>query len=277
MVLEKAYAKLNLSLSVLGKMQNGYHELKTIMVPIKNLYDELYFEENDTDLMILEDNTIENNSILAAAKAFQEKYKTKGATIKLIKRIPMEAGLAGGSADSSATLRGLNRLFNLNIPLEELSLLASKLGSDNAFCVFNKAAICSSRGEDMEFINDEFHFDILLAKPSFGLKTKDVFDNVKKYSFEESKHNNIIKALKNNDKELLDDNIYNDLLLPATCVNSELSGIISNLGSTTSRVHMSGSGSTLFVVNFSENTINELEKDKKIEFIKQVSIVNAIS
>ena len=109
------------------------------------------------------------------------------------------------------------------------------------------------------------------------LKTKDVFDNVKKYSFEESKHNNIIKALKNNDKELLDDNIYNDLLLPATCVNSELSGIISNLESTNSRVHMSGSGSTLFVVNFSENTINELEKDKKIEFIQQVSIVNAIS
>ena len=277
MVVEKAYAKLNLSLSVLGKMDNGYHELKTIMVPIKDLYDELYFEENDTDEMILENNNIENNSILVAAKAFQEKYKTKGATIKLIKKIPMEAGLAGGSADSSATLRGLNRLFNLNVSNLELSLLASTLGSDNAFCVFNKAAICTSRGEEMEFISDEFHFDVLLAKPNFGLKTKDVFANVRKYSFEESKHDNIIKALKNNDKKLLDDNIYNDLLLPATCVNSALSDIISRIESTKSRVHMSGSGSTLFIVDFNENTINELKKDKKIEFIQKVSIVNAIS
>ena len=158
MVVERAYAKVNLSLSVLGKMDNGFHELETIMVPI-TLHDTLYFRKNNTGEMILLNNEIENNSILKAANLFQEKYKTPGATIKLVKRIPLEAGLGGGSADSSATLRGLNRLFNFNIPLEELSELAIELGSDNNFCLYNRAAICRGRGEKLEFINKNIVFN----------------------------------------------------------------------------------------------------------------------
>ena len=110
MIMEKAYAKLNLSLKVIGKMDNGFHELESIMVPICDLYDELYFEENDSYDFNVSGFEVSNNSILKAAYLFQKKYNTKGANIRLIKRIPLEAGLAGGSADSSATLRGLNRL-----------------------------------------------------------------------------------------------------------------------------------------------------------------------
>lgn len=277
MVIEHAYAKLNLSLSVLGKMPNGYHELKTIMVPIVDLYDELYFEENDTNEMILVDNDIEDNSILKAAKIFQEKYKTKGATIKLVKRIPLEAGLAGGSADSSATLRGLNRLFDLNLSLDELSTIAKELGSDNVFCLYNKASVCSVRGEELEFIDSKFSFDVLLAKPNFGLKTKDVFSYVKEYGFDEDKHQNILKSLKSEDIKLLENNIYNDLLKPAINVNNNLEEIISSIETFGSRAFMSGSGSTLFIINFNESLKNELKNNKKIEFIQKVRISNAIS
>ena len=170
----KCPAKINLTLEVVNKREDGFHELETIMVPI-NLYDILYFEENNSNEMILLDNTIEDNSILKAAKLFQQTYKTKGATIKLKKRIPLEAGLAGGSADSSATLRGLNRLFKLNIPLKELESLAAKLGSDNVFCLYNHAAICRGRGELLEFINDDFRFNVTVIKPSFGILTKEAF------------------------------------------------------------------------------------------------------
>ena len=80
----------------------------------------------------------------------------------MVKRIPLEAGLAGGSADSSATLRGLNRLFNLNLSLKELEELAIELGSDNVFCLYNKASICTGRGEILNFIDFDFEFYVLL-------------------------------------------------------------------------------------------------------------------
>lgn len=247
MIKEKAYAKLNLSLKVISKMENGFHELESIMVPVVDLYDELFFEENDTEEFILLDNEIENNSIIKAAKAFQQKYKTKGAKIRLVKRIPLEAGLAGGSADSSATLRGLNRLFNLNIPLIELEDLAKQLGSDNVFCLHNKAAICRGRGELLEFIDSDFQFEVLLIKPSFGLLTKDVFNNL---LIKKSNHvlNNIKLALKTGDYELLDNNIFNDLLEPALKIEPQLQDVMNKIKKHNVKCHMSGSGSTLYVI-----------------------------
>ena len=96
----------------------------------------------------------------------------------MVKRIPLEAGLAGGSADSSATLRGLNRLFNLNLSLKELEELAKELGSDNVFCLYNRAAICTGCGEKLNFIDFDFEFNVLLIKPKFGLLTKDVLTRI---------------------------------------------------------------------------------------------------
>jgi 4-diphosphocytidyl-2-C-methyl-D-erythritol kinase len=147
MIIEKAYAKLNLSLSVLDKREDGFHNLETIMVPVVDLYDTLYFYERDDNNIEVLDNNIKDNIVIRAAKAFQEKYHTKGVTIRLEKRIPLEAGLAGGSADASATLRGLNRLYGLNIPLKELEEIEAEIDElltdqwitalkDNECCIF---------------------------------------------------------------------------------------------------------------------------------------------
>lgn len=257
MIKEKAFAKINLSLNVLGKREDGFHELETIMAPI-NLYDELYFEENNSNEMILLDDTIEDNSILKAAKLFQETYNTKGATIRLKKRIPLEAGLAGGSADSSATLRGLNRLFNLNIPLKELEKLAIKLGSDNVFCLYNHSAICRGRGELLEFIEENFKFNITIIKPSFGLLTKDVFKEIKFTGKKEC--SDILKAIKSNDCKLLDKSIYNDLHDSAIKIHPELISFEKYLEKYGYQVHMSGSGPTLFVFNLKQTAQKQLKK-----------------
>lgn len=270
MIIEKAYAKLNLTLSILEKRDDGFHELESIMVPIVDLYDELTFEENDSEEFILVNNTIEDNSILKAAKAFQKKYNTKGAIINLKKNIPLEAGLAGGSADSSATLRGLNRLFNLNIPLKELEALAASLGSDNTFCLYNKAAICRGRGEKLEFINYDFNFNVYLFKPEFGLKTSQVFQHLKLENLKKKDNEKVMQALKENDYKLLIDGIYNDLLNPATLVEPRLAEIIQKIGS---NVFMSGSGTTLYVI--SNENADFWEKENIL--LKKHTIKNSVN
>lgn len=257
MIKEKAYAKLNLTLNVIGKLDNGFHELKSIMVPVVDLFDELYFEENGTDEFKVIGCDILNNSIIKAAKAFQTKYKTTGANIHLVKRIPLEAGLAGGSADSSATLRGLNKLFGVNAPLKELEELAKELGSDNVFCLYNKAAICGGRGEKLEFINIPFSFEVTLVKPKFGLLTKEVFSQV--ILNKEVDLSNVLLALKNNDYLLLDKSIFNDLLIPATKVEPKLKEIISSLNENKVNCHMSGSGSCLYLLTDKELKTFDIE------------------
>lgn len=248
MILEKAYAKINLTLSVLGKRDDGFHELESIMVPVCDLYDEITFEENSSDDIIIIGEEIKENSILKAALAFQNKYHTKGAVIRYVKRIPKEAGLAGGSADSSATLRGLNRLFGLNIPLRELEELASTLGSDNVFCLYNKAAICRGRGEKLSFIDEEFAFDITLIKPEFGLSTKAVFSRLDLLTCGQSNNELIIKAIIEKDYLTLTKNIHNDLLQPAISIEPRLKELIEKVELSGHKCFMSGSGSTLFVI-----------------------------
>ena len=267
MIIEKAYAKLNLTLNVLGKREDGFHELESIMVPISDLYDELIFEENDSDEIVLVDNLIEDNSILKAAKAFQQKYNTKGCKIRLIKRIPLAAGLAGGSADSSATLRGMNKLFGLNIPLEELEDIAITLGSDNVFCLYNKAAVCRGKGEKLEFIDSKFNLQITIIKPPFGILTKDVFAALDLGEINKNSKELVLKALKENDIKLLEENIYNDLLKPALMVENRLSDLINLIKNSGYKCFMSGSGSALYVLGKIDIV---LEKDIYFEthFIK---------
>ena len=267
MVTEKAYAKLNLSLNIIEKRKDGFHNLESIMVPVSDLYDILEFEVRDDDQFIIIDDILSDNIILKAAKLFQEKYHIKGANIKLTKRIPMEAGLAGGSADASATLRGLNRLYKLNIPLLELEELAASLGSDTVFCLYNKAAICKGRGEILEFIDFDFEIECYILKPSFGLLTKEVFSN---YIFQETtiKTNEIISSLKFNNSKVLNDLISNDLYLAASKVNPLIKEIVDVFKENKVISHMSGSGSTLFVINdgVCDKLLTNILVNNKVEY-----------
>src|SRR5690625_315262 len=154
---EKAPAKINLTLDVLGKRDDGYHNVEMIMTTI-DLADriELISLEKDEVQVYLESRYVpcdERNLAYQAAMIFKEKYKiAQGVRIHIDKSIPVSAGLGGGSTDAAAVLRGLNRLWSLGLSLEELASVGKTIGSDVPFCVHNKTALAQGRGEKLTFI-----------------------------------------------------------------------------------------------------------------------------
>lgn len=249
MIKEKAYAKINLSLRVYPTNEDGYHNINSLMVPI-DLYDELLFSFSDKDEVIIE-IYIENNIILKALNLFKETYNLKEKVrIEVNKKIPIAAGLAGGSSDASATLRGLNRLFNLNIPLKELEKLANILGSDNTFTLYSKPAICTGRGEILDFIGSIKEIPIIIIKPNFGLSTKTIYDDYE-YVEKEDKTLIIKKALKNGDLSKVEANIFNDLEKPAL-KNNEYNDFCNKLETLKIKSYQSGSGPTRYLFDFEQ-------------------------
>lgn len=179
-IYEKAPAKINLSLDVLRKREDGYHEVEMVMTHI-DLADRLELEELYRDTIIISSHAgyiplDEKNLAFQAAKLIKERYHVKkGVYIHLDKRIPVSAGLAGGSADAAATLRGLNRLWRLNISEAELCKLAEELGSDVPFCVVGGTVVARGRGERLERIPSPPPCWVVLVKPPVNVSTADVY------------------------------------------------------------------------------------------------------
>jgi 4-diphosphocytidyl-2-C-methyl-D-erythritol kinase len=168
-----APAKINLSLRVLSRRPDGFHEIKTLIAPI-SLYDKIDIERQNRWIdFTCDDPTLstgDDNLVVRAAKLFFERTKVKsGVSIKLEKKIPHGAGLAGGSSDAAATLRGLNELFEAKLSRKELAESATEIGSDVPFFLFESAALCKGRGEIVEPAKLETKLSILLFKPDFGV------------------------------------------------------------------------------------------------------------
>ena len=180
----RAPAKVNLFLEVLGKRPDGYHDLETLMVAI-SLEDTLEIINDDSGIVSLTCDDPEltcgpENLVLKAAERLKRHANWQGgANIRLSKRIPMQAGLAGGSSDAAATLKGLNRLWDLGLSNDELARLGADVGSDVAFFFSPGVAWCTGRGEKVEPMNLGRPLDFVLACPSVGLSTADVFRRVK--------------------------------------------------------------------------------------------------
>ena len=181
-------AKINLHLEIIGKREDGYHELAMIMQNI-DLSDYIEFENNQIgEITLKSDNKDlslnDDNLIIKAANHIKEISKDKelGANIFLIKNIPIGAGLAGGSSNAAATLVGLNKLWDLNLDYETILLLAAKLGSDVPFFVDGGCQFCFGRGEILEKYNSKFDYGVILLKnPNISISTIDTY---KKYSKE---------------------------------------------------------------------------------------------
>ena len=263
MVIEYAYSKINLALEVMD-LVNGYHMVNNLMIPI-TLHDEVILEESETIYMV--DNYINDNICIKAAKLFMEYYKlNKGVKITLIKHIPLAAGLAGGSTDAAAVLKGLAKLYRVNASKSELEEIASKLGSDVPFFIGNSLAMCTGRGEKINPI--EFRrlpIDFVLVKPLVGLSTQLVYQNYKYNPIDRTKNiKNIYKALEDNDIELLQNNIFNDLGSVALSLNSDMKELYDRLTLAGARVFVSGSGPTMFIFNKSYEDIKNIINDEKV-------------
>jgi 4-diphosphocytidyl-2-C-methyl-D-erythritol kinase len=180
----QAPAKVNLFLEVLGKRPDGYHNIETLMVAV-NLFDTLRFREEPSGEIRLTCNypelsTGSDNLVIRAAALLKKKtgYE-KGARITLTKRIPLAAGLAGGSSDAAATLAGLNRLWRLGLTRARLMALAKELGSDVAFFFSTSAAWCTGRGERVRPLRLRKPLWFVLAALPIGLSTARVYGGLR--------------------------------------------------------------------------------------------------
>lgn len=262
MIKEKAYAKINLTLNVLNKREDGYHNLKSVMVAI-DLYDELEFIHSDEYII---NSDIEDNIITKVFNIMKSKYNIGNVKINLTKNIPTQAGLAGGSADATATIRGLNKLFNLNLSIQEQEQIANMVGSDTLFTLHNKPALITSRGDEIEFINPNYKFYILLIKPNFGISTKEAFSNIKSFDI---KHNDEI--IYETNTNIINDLCYNSFL-DSILLNKEFNNLYKEI-SIYKKPHLSGSGSTLFLISDDKNELENIQNIFKNHYTKNTKMI----
>ncbi len=265
MVQVKAYGKINLTLEVLGLRTDGYHEIRSIMQSIK-LHDTLSFEETEDRLIYLTGNCQflsydESNLIYKSAKALKKHCNTTlGARIYLDKKIPLEAGLAGGSADAAATLTGLNKLWKLNLSINELIDIGAHIGSDIPFCLVGNTALVEGRGEKVKRIKSPQNESLLIVKPDFGASTKLIYNKYDELDCHKSLNYTdlMIKEITNlgDYKKYL----HNDLEKVTTTIYPEVQNVIDIMKRDSKYVLMSGSGPTCFA--FGEGKSINLLYDK---------------
>jgi len=176
-------AKINIGLNITSKRQDGFHNLESIFYPI-NWVDILEINKSDTFEFTSSGLTIDTNSnnnlVVKAYCLIVDKYKISPCKIHLHKQIPMGAGLGGGSADASFTLTALNSLFNLNISVKELEILADSLGSDCPFFIENTPKLVTGKGDNMTIIDfDLTGYYIKLVNPNIHISTKEAFNGIK--------------------------------------------------------------------------------------------------
>lgn len=248
----KANAKINLTLDVVKKRDDGYHEMDMIMVPL-SLCDILHVEIAQEDCITCEKEAFpldESNTIYKAIVLMREKYHIKEHFhVRVEKHIPMQAGLAGGSADGAAMLKAIVSLCKLSISEEELLAIGKQIGADVPFCIVNKPARVQGIGEKVTRFVQNCPFYVLLVKPQEGVSTGKAFSLI---DFTCCKHPDVdsaLKCLQDNDYETFCTCIDNTLEQSALQLVPKIATIkqeLNDLGF--DAVLMSGSGSTVFAI-----------------------------
>ncbi len=274
-----APAKINLGLEILKKRTDGYHEVDMVMQSI-NLCDEIIVENIAENKIIVECDkdigcSMEKNLAYKAAKVFLNyaHIQGEGFKIKIVKRIPQEAGLAGGSSDAAAVLYALNIITNSNISKSEMINMATEIGSDVPFCLVGGCVHATGCGTEMNSISSLSNCFLVVIKPEISICTSEAYTLFDNFSISEFKnHNNLIKSLYKSDINVISKNIFNrfeeiinnseiSLIKKILCFNGALGAA------------MSGSGSAVFGIFKDKNTalkcLNKLEKNYKQIFLCQ--------
>ncbi len=180
----KALAKINLGLDVVRRREDGYHEVRMIMQTI-HLYDRLDIKKTrDTDIKIQTNLSFlpvnENNLVYKAGRLLMDEFGiTDGVSVKLDKRIPVAAGMAGGSTDAAAMLFGMNRIFGLGLSKKQLMERGVKIGADVPYCIMRGTALAEGIGEQLSALPPMVKCPVLIAKPQISVSTKFVYQNLK--------------------------------------------------------------------------------------------------
>ena len=250
----KSRAKVNLSIDVLGKRQDGYHLVEMIMQTI-DLYDLIEIKEKEENQITIKSASEEipldcNNLVYKAANLIKKTFNiNKGVEIHIKKNIPVAAGMAGGSSNAAAVLVGLNKLWNLNLSNQQLEKIGLKLGADVPFCINGGAVLASGIGEELTPIKGlTKDVCILVCKPDLFVSTKEVYECIDSKDIDKRPNNKfLIECLKNEETRQLAENMFNVLegvTMDKHPVIQQIKDIMTNnraLGAM-----MSGSGPTVF-------------------------------
>lgn len=276
-------AKINLNLMINGIDDKGYHLLYSVVAPI-DLYDEIEINLIEEDKIVIECSNKdvpldEKNIIVKCIKELKKEKKIeKGVYIKLIKNIPLEAGLGGGSSNGATVLKALNSLLTLSLSEEKLMEIGSKVGADIPFFIKNKISLIEGYGERVKNIEKgDFNPFILLVKPNVGISTKEAFNLYDKMiKTKEYTPLDLHLKLKNNNKEEIYPLLKNDLQKVAINLIPELENIPKKLVEFGARVCcMSGSGSCFYAVFEEEELLKKAKKElaKIYDFVKITKIL----
>lgn len=257
----KSYAKINMGLDVTGTLPNGYHTVKMIMQTI-SLYDSLYFEKRNNSDIILKTNLSylpvnEKNIVYKAIKLFREKFNlSQGIFCQISKKIPVAAGMAGGSGNAAAALIAMDRLFDTGLSPKELSEIGILLGADVPFCLLGKTALSEGIGEILTPLPSPPKAKILIVKPAVSVSTAEIYSKLEIDA--NTSHPDIdacVNALKEGSLRNLCNNMQNileDVTVKIHPCIAEIKKEMLNLGSIGAL--MSGSGPTVFGIFDDETT-----------------------
>ena len=253
---EGAFAKINLTLDVLGKRKDGYHDLKSVMQAI-SIRDDVEIDVDTGKPWVLKIDvdgipTDGRNLAWKAAEVFFEQTKrtTTGLEIRITKRIPMEAGLGGGSADAAAVLRALNRHYGNPLSIMALAEIGALVGSDVPFCVLCGTAMVEGRGERLRKLPDLPDCCFVVCKPDFSVSTPELYRKIDEVTIaKRPDHQAMESALLAGDLGKIAENVYNVFDPVVTADHLELNyikSIFNSYGSITQQ--MTGSGSAVFAM-----------------------------
>lgn len=251
----KALAKINLGLDVLRRREDGYHEVKMIMQTI-GLHDDLEIRKTKTPGIQVKTNlyylpTNENNLVYKAAKLLMDEFQIQdGVSIQLKKRIPVAAGMAGGSSDGAAVLWGINQMYGLGLSMQALMERGVRLGADVPYCIQRGTALAEGIGEKLSVLPPMPKCTILIAKPGISVSTKFVYENLHANDLKPEQHpdvDSMIEAMRQKDLGLLCSrmgNVLETVTIPAYPMINEIKRTMMDNGAIGSM--MSGSGPTVF-------------------------------
>lgn len=274
-LIKKTPAKINLTLDVTGKLENGYHTLSMIMQSI-DVCDELSFEKTADETILFSMNKdlpdkipAEKNLVYKAAKLMKNTFKIDGGfKIHLTKNIPAAAGLAGGSSDCAATLIGINELCGLGLDIEKLCEIGVKLGADVPFCIRKGTMLAEGIGEILTPLTPLTGIPVLLIKPNISISTPYVYKHLKLNKLDYHPDNKaVISYIKDNNIKKIAaslSNVLETVTIPENPIIAELKRYLTESGAIGSL--MSGSGPTTFGIFKNMETAKKAYEKAKADY-----------
>lgn len=272
----KARAKINITLDIIGKRDNGYHDVEMIMQTI-DLFDRLLLRRIKKNKISIKTNLTylpvdERNLVYKIISYMKETYHIKeGVFVNLYKMIPVAAGLAGGSSDGAQTILGMNKLFNLKLEMEEMLDIGAKFGSDIPYCMIQGCALATGLGEKITLLEDFPDFHVLILKPKFSMSTAVVYQNFKlDQVLVHPETKTVIKAIKEKNTDVICDSLVNVLETVTPKIHPEINEIKEQLKSCGANgVLMSGSGPTVYgLFNDEKTALGALKQFKHKKFMQ---------